>query len=1345
MQPGPVVTFYSYKGGTGRSMALANVAWVLALAGKRVLTVDWDLEAPGLHRYFLPFLKDSELADTPGLIDLFWSYTDVVLAPRESWPPGVEDPLLLADAQRFAVPLDFRFPDPAACLHFLGAGRQDASYAGRVRNFDWNAFYGQLGGAQFVQSLRERALGQYDFVIVDSRTGVSDTSGICTMQMPDSVVLCYTYNRQSIRGVEAVAKAIRAERGEAVKLFPVAMRVHPGVDGYQEAQEVARELLSPVLSAQFPPDALAAYLKNCEVNHYPEYSFEETLAVFREEPGKNSGLLHQMVWLAEIAGGVPVGSLSVPDLGAAVRKKFLRRFAFRDPRLSQLAEALELPPAEAYSRLSGLASTSADDPDDPAWVLKLAQAFDAVADRMRGQGLTEQSATAAREGITLLKNVSGKDRNARAALAAGLVKLAVQLDELARYDEAVSTMAEAIYFYGELAEEQPELRPNLANAFARQGVMFAAMRQQVAGSLSLSKAVDIYVQLANEQPEAYEPDLARCYTNVGKLLFEMGEYNRAYELFYHANDLYYHLSEKKPDLFEPDLAVTLKHIIRTLLALRSFVSLESWAVLLVEVCERLAQPPAEASELDISALGLDEIPASLGRLSHLRRLDVSGNKLTKMPDELGNLTQLRSLNLSGNNLVSLPESLENLSALEGLYLHGNVGLGLPAEVLGPTEAAVRLQGAAPARPADILGYYFRLRSGERPPNEAKLILVGNAGVGKTTLATRLVTGQWKSDAPSTQGLEISDLPLKLRDGEEVRLHVWDFGGQEIFQATHQIFFSRRSLYLLVLNGRDGAEAAEADYWLRLIESLAGGSPVIVVLNKILEREATLNYSAVTREHPSVRGFAMTDCVNGAGIDGLREAISREVGNLEGVRSLLPGSWFAIKEYLAARKKDYISAEEYRDICLRHGEADEVAQEHLADYLHNLGVLLYFADDPRLQGTVVLNPRWVTRGVSHIIGSKQVADGGGELRLSDLPAILPANEYPRRTHRFLLDLMRKFELCFSFPDDETHYLIPALLSAVEPPEAAGFDPAGCMTFLYRYRVLPPGLLPRFIVRTHVMSEGQPRWRTGVILKFEDNRALVSADQAAGVIGVMVDGPAAGRRRLLTVIRSDFERIQRDLAALSPEEMLAVPGEPELLVPYLQLLYQERQGLPELQVVWRGEPIVLDVQQLLNQTRVEPTPAAEKSPRPAGDPVRVFCSYAHKDKHLRDEFTTHLKLLQRSGLIDWHDHDLAVGFDTAMTLAEQMNSADLILLLISPDYLASDYIYDVEMARALERHARGETRVIPVLLRPTDWLSSPLAKLAALPSNGRPVTLWTNADEAWVDIARGIRRIVNEMQA
>src|SRR5207247_4195411 len=131
--------------------------------------------------------------------------------------------------------------------------------------------------------------------------------------------------------------------------------------------------------------------------------------------------------------------------------------------------------------------------------------------------------------------------------------------------------------------------------------------------------------------------------------------------------------------------------------------------------------------------------------------------------------------------------------------------------------------------------------------------------------------------------------------------------------------------------------------------------------------------------------------------------------------------------------------------------------------------------------------------------------------------------------------KKFELCFSFPDQESRYLIPELLDKQEPETTAEFAPEECLHFQYHYRVLPEGLLPRFIVRTHALSEGQPRWRTGVVLAFEGSRALVKADVQEKKVFICVRGPVAGRRRLLAVIRSDCEHIHRSIEKLRPEGM------------------------------------------------------------------------------------------------------------------------------------------------------------------------------------------------------------------
>jgi len=149
--------------------------------------------------------------------------------------------------------------------------------------------------------------------------------------------------------------------------------------------------------------------------------------------------------------------------------------------------------------------------------------------------------------------------------------------------------------------------------------------------------------------------------------------------------------------------------------------------------------------------------------------------------------------------------------------------------------------------------------------------------------------------------------------------------------------------------------------------------------------------------------------------------------------------------------------------------------------------------------------------------------------------------------------------FAFPEDDARYLIPELLVKQQPAAANDFKPEACLNFEYHYSVLPEGLLPRFIVRTNVLSEGLERWRSGTIMEFEGCRALVKADAQERRVSISVAGPPANRRRLLAVIRSDFERIHRDIHNLQPSEMVPVPDYPKVVVAYEKLLAMERARL------------------------------------------------------------------------------------------------------------------------------------------------------------------------------------------
>ncbi|WP_322752319.1 KGGVGR-motif variant AAA ATPase [Frankia sp. Cas3] len=288
-QPGVIITFYSYKGGSGRTMALANIAWILASNGCRVLVVDWDLEAPGLHRYFHPFLVDPELAGSTGVMDMVWDYALATLDTQGDPSPGWHEPY--ADVLNHTVSLRWDF-ERGGVLSLLSAGRQDDAYGAKVNSFDWADFYDKRGGGAFVEAMKQNMAAQFDYVLIDSRTGLSDTAGICTVQLPDILVACFTFSTQSIVGTAAVAESVRRQRGERdITIWPVPMRVEDSERVKLEAsRDLARIRLDYLLKG-LDGNARDQYWGEVEVPYTPFYAYEEWLATIGDRPNSSGTIL----------------------------------------------------------------------------------------------------------------------------------------------------------------------------------------------------------------------------------------------------------------------------------------------------------------------------------------------------------------------------------------------------------------------------------------------------------------------------------------------------------------------------------------------------------------------------------------------------------------------------------------------------------------------------------------------------------------------------------------------------------------------------------------------------------------------------------------------------------------------------------------------------------------------------------------------------------------------------------------------------------------------------------------------------------------------------------------------
>lgn len=289
---GAVITFYSYKGGTGRSMAVANIGVLLAQAGAKVLLIDWDLDAPGLHRYFRGHLSDGEdaLTKRPGLIELFIALERRNAAIGTQRDDDDTAAIAMADVDLRDYILDTDIPK----LWLLKAGRFDKDFDSRVNKFRWQRLFGK--SPYLFQFLGRELTGQFDYVLIDSRTGTNDISGICTSLLPDKLVLVFTPNRQSVQGVLEVGRRASLYRKQStdlrpLQLFPLPSRVEaseptllsawrkgaPSLAGYQpQFENLFREIYG------LGEVDLQAYFDEVQIQHVPVYAYGEEIAVLND-------------------------------------------------------------------------------------------------------------------------------------------------------------------------------------------------------------------------------------------------------------------------------------------------------------------------------------------------------------------------------------------------------------------------------------------------------------------------------------------------------------------------------------------------------------------------------------------------------------------------------------------------------------------------------------------------------------------------------------------------------------------------------------------------------------------------------------------------------------------------------------------------------------------------------------------------------------------------------------------------------------------------------------------------------------------------------------------------------
>ena len=544
-------------------------------------------------------------------------------------------------------------------------------------------------------------------------------------------------------------------------------------------------------------------------------------------------------------------------------------------------------------------------------------------------------------------------------------------------------------------------------------------------------------------------------------------------------------------------------------------------------------------ELYFSHQQISELPASFADLTHLEALFLSSNKLDSIPSALLELTELKQLDLHDNVIRELPAELGNLTELEFLNLVDNP-LSIPPEVL-----------KRPTEPAGIIEYTRRIRQATRRLNEAKLLIVGEGSVGKTSLVKRITLNSYDEYENKTEGIDVTHWDTSP-EADNIKLNIWDFGGQEIMHATHQFFLTKRSVYILVIDARQGEEQNRIEYWLKLIQSFSDRSPVIIVGNKSDQTQLDIDQRGLRAKYENIVGIVSVSCRTGEGVDQVKKLLANTVVHLPNVRDLVPVSFFEIKQHLERLKVNYLSFSDYQQLCRENDVLTKGSQELLINLLHDLGTVLCFRDDPRLADTNILNPSWVTGGVYRLLNSNLAAQRKGLVSWPDINQILDSDDYPMERRSFIIEMMKKFELCYESDGD---FLIPDLLTK-EEPDTGIWDEV--LHFEIKYDVLPSSIISRLIVRMKGLISKGTAWRTGLVLRLDRNRALVKGDREDSVISVDVSGPQNGRRGLLTAIRTQLREIDRTIPGMSSEERVPVPAHPGIWVPYGHLLELEAAG-------------------------------------------------------------------------------------------------------------------------------------------------------------------------------------------
>ncbi|NOT10704.1 MAG: hypothetical protein HOP23_02545 [Methylococcaceae bacterium] len=525
----------------------------------------------------------------------------------------------------------------------------------------------------------------------------------------------------------------------------------------------------------------------------------------------------------------------------------------------------------------------------------------------------------------------------------------------------------------------------------------------------------------------------------------------------------------------------------------------------------------------------------LSSLVNLQELSIAKTPVADL-SPLSTLTNLKRLNLSKTQVSDLSPLLPLIKAnlqvrwspsidfTDGIYVQECPLINPPIEIVEQGNAA-------------IINFFNEMAiQGTDHLYEAKMLIIGEGGAGKTTLLRRLYQ-PWK-DLPdeneTTKGIAIHRHDFEMLNGQNFRLNVWDFGGQEIYHATHQFFLTKRSLYVLLDDTRKDDKTvhdAGFKYWLEVVDLLGGHSPVLIFQNEKGGRSKTIDGSGIMAKFSNVNGIYRGNLEDLDSVESLRKDLEFYAQKLPHIGEEMPAKWVLIRADIEqqAKERAFISQQDYFDIYGKHLEFDRGKALYLSRFLHDLGVFLHFQDEPLLSRTVILQNTWATEAVFKILDDEIVKQNLGHFDRADYQRVWQDSVYADM-HLELLVLMQKFELCYRLPDTYADsWLAPQLLPPSKPEALIDWQQPGNLTLRYRYEFLPKGIVSRLIVRMHrFIKRPDLSWISGAVFEHGGTEVLAEVPANGGEIVLRATGPE--RKELLSVISADLDALNNNFHGL-----------------------------------------------------------------------------------------------------------------------------------------------------------------------------------------------------------------------